>query len=123
MTSKQILSSKFAVGLLIVILAFLVNSEYKQWRQTQAVKALKNDLLKQANLQNQKNQELADSINFINSDDFKEQVARQQLNLKKNGEVVYSFTPDQDEATGTEQNTVAVAAVSNPEKWWHYFFQ
>ncbi len=123
MTGKQILSSKIAIGLLIVLLAFLVNSKYKQWQQTKTINALKDDLLRQANVQEQKNQELATSINFINSDDFQEQVARQQLNLKKNGEVVYSFTQGQDVSTTTGQVAAASAQAGNPQKWWNYFFQ
>ncbi len=121
MTSKQILSSKFALGLLIVLLAILANSKYKQWQQARSIEKLKQDLLKQADVQQKKNQELTQSISFINSDNFKEQVARQQLNLKKDGEVVYNFTE------GTPTTTPAVAgasiAATNPQKWWSYFFQ
>jgi len=122
MTAKQILSSKIAIGLLIILLAFLANSKYKQWQQVRAINALKADLLRQADVQQKKNQELTDSINFLNSGDFKEQVARQQLNLKKNGEVVYNFTQG-DDASATSAVAGASITASNPQKWWGYFFQ
>ena len=120
MTAKQILSSKLVIGLLIILLAFLANSKFQQWRQARAIAKLKNDLIAQASVQQQKNQELADSLSLLNSSDFTEQVARQQLGLKKNGETVYNFT--QGTATSSVAATNDNSGASNPKKWWNYFF-
>ena len=119
MQPKQILSSKLAAALLIILLAFLVNIKYRQWKEERSVNKLKNDLQQQAAAQQKKNQDLSDSLSYLNSNDFKEQVARQQLDLKKNGEVVYNFTED---GAATVPSAVQPPALANPQKWWRYFF-
>jgi cell division protein FtsB len=121
MTSKQILSSKAIVTLLIIVLAFLANSKFQQWRQARAINKLKNDLLAQASVQQQKNQELSDSLSLLDSGNFKEQVARQQLGLKKNGETVYNFT--QGDISTSTAGSGDPQALSNPQKWWNYFYK
>lgn len=105
---------------LVVLLAFLANLKFRQYREQRAIEKLKNDLLEQQAALMQKNQELSNSITYLNSDEFKQQVARQQLNLQKNGELVYNFTKKnvQLTATPTEQQTQQ----SNAQKWWNYFF-
>jgi cell division protein FtsB len=67
----------------------------------------------------QKNRDLENSLNFLTSDEYREKIARQQLNLKKDGEIVVNFPND----TATTESTVASGPQkSNPQKWWDYFF-
>jgi cell division protein FtsB len=121
MKLKKILSSKIAVGLLVIVLAFLTNLKYHQFREKKSLEKLKTDLELQAAQQQKKNQELSNSISYLGSNDFKDQVARQQLDLKKNGEIVYNFT--QNNISTTSLPTTSQMQLSNPKKWWNYFFK
>ncbi len=121
MQTKAILSSKITIAVLLVVLAFFCNLKYKQWQQHRDIEKLKKNLLQQADTMEKRNQDLASSITYLNSDDFKEQVARQQLNLKKDGEVVYTFTQNPI-ATSTPILAQEKQLKSNPLKWWGYFF-
>ncbi|HVY68202.1 MAG TPA: septum formation initiator family protein, partial [Patescibacteria group bacterium] len=67
-----------------------------------------------------KNDELNQSLQYLNSPSFKERVAREQLNLKKEGETVYGFS-EADSASSTAL-AVPTDGLSNPAKWWNYFF-
>jgi len=120
MKIKNVLSSQVAATVLIALLAILANLKYKQWKDEMAVEKLKNDLLQQADSQQKKNKELSSSIQYLNSSNFKEQVARTQLNLKKDGEVVYTVSENQT-ATVTAAH-IADHGGSNAKKWWNYFF-
>lgn len=85
MFSKQLLSSKFVVVVLAAFLLFLGNLKYGQWKNQQAINKQKQDLTNQINSMSQKNDQLNQSISYLNSSSFKERVAREQLNLKKTG--------------------------------------
>jgi cell division protein FtsB len=120
MTTKQTLSSKIAVAGLLILALFLADWKYRQWASENSVLKQKRDLEQQANSLEQKNDELSQSLQYLNSDSFKESVAREQLNLKKPGEQVYTFVdaPQTGQVLGatTEQP-------SNPKKWLDYFFR
>lgn len=119
MEYKHVISSRFFIVILVVLLALLTNVKYKQYKGQRDVEKLKSDLRNQAGIHEQKNKELAESIAYLNSESFKEQAARQQLNLKKEGEIVYSFSDPSQEFV--EQKTNEVRA-SNSQQWWNYFF-
>ncbi len=118
MLNKQKLSSRITIAGLIVLLAFLSNWKYKQWKNESQIQRQKQSLEQQADSLQKKNNELSKSLEYLNSTDFKENVARQQLNLKKQGERVYSFA-DAPATTKQEQKT---AQDSNAKKWLSYFF-
>ncbi len=113
-------SSKIAVILMVGLLVFFGNLKFRQYRQQKAIEAEKNTLAQQAAALEQKNRELSESISYFNSDSFRERVARQQLNLKKDGELVYSFSD-----SGVSQPAVQAQTTSgkpnNARKWWDYF--
>jgi cell division protein FtsB len=117
--SKQNLTSKLAIFLLFILLAFLGNLKYQQWKNQKKIEAEKQSLQKQADSLMKKNNELSESLEYINSPNFKERVARQQLNLKKEGETVYSFIELKNTNENTEQQN---KGESNASKWWNYFF-
>ena len=119
MLSKKTISSRLAIITLIVLLIFLADLKYKQWKNQQEIEKQKSNLLAQADTLQKKNNELNQSLQYLNSPSFKERVAREQLNLKKDGEVVYSFgdAPDQ-----TMEKSKQETKIPNPQKWWDYFF-
>jgi cell division protein FtsB len=67
---------------------------------------------------NKQNQDLSQLINYFNTETYKERQAREQLNLKKEGEYVVVL-PKQDSADLMQTNA---EKISNPRKWFNYFF-
>lgn len=68
-----------------------------------------------------KNQELASIIDYLSTESFKEIQARRELGFQKEGETavsVQSKEPEGEEVKKEEEQE----EVSNPKKWWNYFF-
>lgn len=119
MKLPQIFHSK--IFLLIALIAFLGTAglEYKQWRTRNSID--KEILALKAEEQNlfQANQELENSINFLSTPEYQDKLARLQLNLKKEGEIVVNFPPQiAKQSTGPENDS----SKNNPTKWWEYIF-
>ena len=114
-------TSKLTLLLLLGLAIFLGNIRYQQWKNQRAIEQEKQQLQDQVAAMSKKNQELSDSLSYLNSTDFKDRVARQQLNLKRNGEVVFGFT-DAPPLTSPSASPVRVSGTSNYEKWLEYFF-
>ena len=120
MPSKEFLSSKLTVAGLLVLLAFFGNLRYQQWRYEKSVERQKADLYAQEQVLQKKNEELNESLSLLNSPNFKERFARQQLNMKKEGETVFTFSEAGEPVIQGSQE--ASADEGNPRKWWNYFF-
>lgn len=118
MRFNQKLSSKTAILGLIILAGFLGLQEYKQLSNQKKIELQKKSLQDQADSLTKKNTDLSESLQYLNSPNFKEKVARQQLDLKKDGETVYSFAdpPIQNSASADP-----AGKQSNFIKWWHYF--
>ena len=119
MISKQTLTSKISIVALAILLLVLGNLKFKQWQKQAQIDKEKQNLVQQADQLTKKNQELSQSLQYLNSPSFKERAAREQLDLKKSGEQVYSFSPESQVAgafSGQERE------ISNAKKWWDYFF-
>lgn len=117
----KLLNSKIALVILIVVAAFLFKSEYSAWQKRKSIELEITTLQNQQNVLEQKNQELAKSLDYLNTSDYKEKIARQQLNLQKKGELAINF-PD----TLSSQNLSTINSEQNQknwEKWWLYFFK
>jgi cell division protein FtsB len=120
MSAKQLLSNKPVLLLLVGLLVLLSNVKYRQWQIQRAIEKEKRILTEQADLQQKKRNELSESLSYLNSNSFKERVARQQLGLKKEGEVVYNFTENSSIKTDRVQEA-ANENKTNIQKWWEYF--
>lgn len=129
---KQILSSKvflFAILLAVIWLGLVsVKSYYRKYQLDQEIARLKIEIGKT----DQRNQEIANLIDYLGNPDFLEKEAKEKLNLKKEGESVIMVP----EAAISEQE-IATRPVATPEpetkkmsgirennliKWWRYFF-
>ncbi len=119
MRLNQKLSSKTAILGLIILAGFLGTQEYKQLSNQRKIEEQKTNLQQQADALTKKNADLSESLKYLNSPSFKEKVARQQLNLKKDGETVYSFA---DASMSNQTSVDSAGKQSNFIKWWHYFF-
>jgi cell division protein FtsB len=120
MTYKEFLSSKTVITLLVIFLLFLSYLKWQQYKGQREVDAEKQNLMQQAQNLEKKNNDLSQSLSYLNTPAFKERLAREQLNLKKDGEVVYNFAEKQSEETlpvaQDSQNSG-----SNFKKWINYF--
>lgn len=116
---KLNLTSKAALFGLLVLALFLGNLRYQQWKNQAAIDKEKRDLQEQINTISKKNQDLSDSLSYLGSPDFKDQVARQQLNLKRNGEVVFGFV---DAPAAAPAPADPSQNLPDYQKWVEYFF-
>lgn len=64
-------------------------------------------------------QDLKNKIVYYQSDSYKEKMIRAKLNMQKEGEKVVVITP---EAKVEEIPEKERRKLSNPDKWWVYFF-
>src|SRR6185295_6005726 len=90
--SKKNISSKFALFCMLLLLLFLGDLKFRQWQSQRQIEKEKQALETQAAALQKKNDDLSSSLQYLSSPSFKERVARQQLDLKKEGEQVYSFS-------------------------------
>ena len=100
------------------MLVFLGRLKFKQWQNQRRVEKEKQSLMGQVDALEKKNDQLKQSLQYLNSPSFKERVARQQLDLKKEGEQVYSFS----ERLAVSGDGDGNLSESNAKKWWNYFF-
>ena len=117
---KEYFSRKSVIFLLVCLTAFLGYIRFQQYRQKASIDSERTNLENQISGIEKKNQEMEASIKYLSSMSSKEKVAREQLNLKKQGEKVYSFT----QIDGRSASSAKFAAndnASNPVKWWKYF--
>ena len=119
MDYKPLISSKIFIAALLILLVFLGNIKYKQYKSQSEILKEKDSLTKQAETLQKNSQDLNNSLSYLNSQNYKDRIARQQLNLKKNGETVYNFSYSSI-PTSTINST---GQGSNPSKWWKFFFQ
>lgn len=109
------------LGLVVLALIF-GRMHFIQWQKKRHIAKEIEILTQQQQTLEQKNKELSESLAFLTSGSYKERIARQQMNLKKNGEIVYNFTRAAAPAEAVEinaQNTVGPRIKS----WWLYFFK
>lgn len=129
MRVHPIFTNKFFFGLAIVILLVFVVLDARQYQQHKQVADEIQSLKNQSNQLQQQNNDLQNLVTNwqSNAAENTDKAAREQLNLQKPGEKVYSFT-----IPATNSSTVATGSssgasqdlvgISNAHKWWNYFF-
>ena len=119
MNFQQFLKSKIGSFVLVLALIFVLGITSKLMTKKRDVENEIKKLQEQSEKISQENADLALLINYLNTDTYKERQAREQLNLKKEGEYVIAL-PKQEESAGQGSQT---SQLSNPKKWFNYFFQ
>lgn len=120
MKLPKIFHSKLFLGLVLIVLLAVFGLELQQWQQRHKINAEINHLKdEQADLES-RNNALQQSLQYFSSTDYQEKLAREQLGLKKDGEIVVNFPPD---GIAAQNNNDAVKPQSNPQKWWQYLFK
>lgn len=120
MKLPRIFHSKLFLAGVIVVLLGIFTLELQQWQQRRKIDSEISQLMsEQANLE-QRNQALAESLEYFSSENYQEKLAREQLGLKKEGEIVINF-PLGGIVDQPEQDTRPPE--SNLQKWWRYIFK
>jgi cell division protein FtsB len=88
---------------------------YKNYQLNMEEAGLRSDV---SSLENEI-QDLKNKLVYYQSDSYKEKMLRAKLNLQKEGEKVVVITPEPKVEEVQERKT---NNLSNPEKWWQYFF-
>ena len=123
MQSKKRLQAITLFLVLIIMASFIALSLSTNLKRSSEVNGEIIDLEREiANLERD-NLEFRELIEYFNSNAYIEERARVDLGLKKDGEKVVVIT--NAAATGTaiaHVGTESLGALTNPQKWWHYFF-
>ncbi|MDD5040233.1 MAG: septum formation initiator family protein [Patescibacteria group bacterium] len=127
-TVRKLLESRLVIALEVVMLiglSFAVSKEIVRKYQVQTeIKQLEQ---KMSEMQKQ-NTELTGLIQYLDSNEYKEEQARLKLGLQKPGESVAAVLGASTEtavATTHGQQvtrTEAADATTNPQRWWNRFF-
>ncbi len=117
----KLLRSKMILLALAALLVFLGQLHLAQWQREREIDKLIAALTEQEQQLGQKNQQISDSLEYLQSPDFKERTAREQLELKREGEVVVRFQ-DQPQVLGAETASPEEPR-GNLEKWLAYYFK
>jgi len=126
-TIQKKLSSKLILISGIIVLIFIAVNFSKNWTRDNEVKEEIKGLKQKIQTLQKDNLELSELIEYLNSTAYLEEKARTDLGLKKEGEKTL-IIPDSEinekylnSITTTEVGHES-GPVSNPRKWWIYFF-
>ena len=114
--------TKLIIVALCLILVGLGKMHYSQWEKKKQIAKEIGELQKQEQIISEKNKDLTDSLTYLASGDYQDKIARQQLNLKKEGEIVYTFNeaPTQPSLDDSKEKGSVGTRVKG---WWLYFFK
>jgi cell division protein FtsB len=125
----QVTLSVLGFLILFAISVPLARNVSQRYRISQEVKELEQEIGELG----KKNSELKNLINYLQSDQFIEEQARLNLNYKKEGEKMVvikekneSTTSEEVDAnifTGKNSDQFQTKSISNPQRWWRYFFK
>jgi len=121
-SAKKWLQSKFFLLAIIIVLSFLGLNFYQLWQQKRLVDLEINTLQQKMISVTEQNQELSQLIDYLNSTAYLEKRARADLNLKKTGEQAVVVSANQVTDELSDQQLSTSQTLSNPKKWWRYFF-
>lgn len=110
-----------SLAILIIIAVGLTQSWQKNSEVNHEITSL------QTNIHNleKNNLELKELVEYFNSDAYIEEKARIDLGLKKAEEKVVIVSAEREQsqsAAQVELSSSDTTSLSNPQKWWHYFF-
>lgn len=119
MKLPNIFYSKITLAVVLIVLLGVFGLELQQWKQRKTIDNEINHLIQQQAELEQHNQALEQSLHYFSTDNYKEKLAREQLGLKKEGEIVINY-PTNGIVEEKPENT---QPKNNPQKWWEYIFK
>lgn len=108
------------VVILVIFSVALGKEVVRKYEVNKEINQLKEEVV---NLE-KRNAELSDLMQFLNTDRFKEEEARTKLGMAKPGEkvVVIPNVNAEENNEQIDQQTTKQTNLTNPQKWWNYFF-
>lgn len=119
MKLPKIFYSKLFLGAVIIVLLAVFALELKQWQQRHKIDSEISQLMQEQAELERRNQALQESLEYFTSDNYQEKLAREQLGLKKEGEIVVNFPAGGIVANDTPPE---IPQQTNLQKWWQYLF-
>lgn len=112
----------------VVVLFFAVAAVFKQTQKKKQIQKEIKKIEEEAERINRENTDLQEKIAYLESRDYQEKEAKDKLNLQASGEQVVVIKPSiVKEAVNSNENppvkTEETPKISNPKKWWDYFFK
>jgi cell division protein FtsB len=123
-TWRHFFASRWFMGLAIFVLVMLIvgylRAYYQNYQIQQEIKQLQAEA---AHLESKRIQTL-DLLNYVKSPAYVEEKARTELNLVKDGEhmAIVNNGTEARSSRQTETTMVQSSRLTNPLKWWNYFF-
>ena len=111
-------STPFLVFTIVAVVA-VGALEYNQFMERRKIDQEISGLKTEEQRLTETNKQLEQSISFLSSAEYQDKLARLQLNLKKEGEIVVNFPTESGQATNQTSET---QAQSNLIKWWEFIF-
>ncbi len=113
-------SSRWFLGgtftLLLLIALALGQETYRKYQITQEIQQQRQSIQQLS----RENQDLEDLVSYLQTDNYRERVARERLGLQRDGELVV-VVPEEDAVLVPEEDPLLLER-TNPERWWRYFF-
>lgn len=122
---KKVFGSRLFVWGGVIVLALIVIGLGKAALKRHDITSQVSELNKGVNELQSQNIELSGLLEYFKTKSYEELQARQNLGLKKPGETVVAIptSNSQDaEAFANNSEDSAQEKLSNPRKWWNYFF-
>lgn len=124
----QVISSKLFIVTSLAILIFLGVSLSKEIVRRLEISQRIQNLKSEINEVEEKNIELSDLIDYLESESFRERELRLKLGMRKEGEEVIILpknlnTNGEEEGEATPEEVLKNVNQSFPQKWWDYFFK
>ena len=120
MKLPKIFYSKLFLILVGIVLIGVFALELQQWQQRRKINSEIAHLKQEQSSLEDRNKALQQSLQYFSSNEYQEKLAREQLGLKKDGEIVINFPPNGISAGESEKTDIPQ---SNPQKWWQYLFK
>ena len=123
---NKFLTSPFFIFLLVLVLIWLTVALGKELYNRYQIHKRIVQLEKEIKKIKEENQSLSQMVEQFNSPEWLEKDARLKFNLAKEGEkVVIIHQPIQENFTDEDfkkEEQLQLKNISNPEKWWKFFF-
>lgn len=111
----------FEILVLLVVVGAFIRITTKQRTIQEEIAYLEENVAREQ----RENQGLRERLAGTSFDSYVELQAKRKLNYKKPGETVFVFyeeSPEQASFVRPYPGVLSQKSMSNPAKWWHYFF-
>lgn len=106
---KNLIISFFLGVFALFVIALLISTNWKIYQKKAGLKAKVAELQKETAILEKRNLDLSRDLSYIESEEYLERVAREQLDLKKSGEDVIVIQ---------KQDNLEKNNIEESESWW-----